>query len=288
MDYGRRFNATMSEAVPERIVHTFSSQERYVLINLAEQILELLGQSSVSRDPLHDIVGISGNELPPEDPVLKRLLPSAYQELQDAAEFRRYTEDSLRNKKREHAYRIREMLLDLDGIASEGIAQANSPEDAEDVLNEDAAEERVFVHGDNEVQMSSLRLAIVGDDCWAWLGGLNDIRLALAVRLDIGGTSMGDLPNDQHRFGSDSMTPNGPTTDSLATNSQSDGDNDQSRRFEVMKESDPMKAVFAVYSWLGWLQEDFLRQLEGEEVSESKVRDQGATSGDHDQPFPHP
>jgi hypothetical protein len=29
-----------------------------------------------------------------------------------------------------------------------------------------------------------------------------------------------------------------------------------------MTESDPMKAVYAVYSWLGWLQEDFLKQME--------------------------
>lgn len=233
----------MSESQPERIVHNFSSQERYVLINLAEQILELLGQSSVSRDPLHDIVGISGNELPPDDPVLKRLLPSAYHELQDAAEFRRYTEDSLRNKKREHAYRIREMLLDEKNEIDEA-SQGN-----------DGDEEIVFVHGDSEVEMSSIRLTITGEDCWAWLSGLNDIRLALAVRLDIGGTSMGDLPNDQHRS-------NGA--------------------HELTKESDPMKAVFAVYSWLGWLQEDFLRQLDGDENID------GGSDQAWGQQFPHP
>lgn len=233
----------MSEESLERIVHTFSSQERYVLINLAEQILELLGHSSVSRDPLHDIVGISGNELPPDDPVLKRLLPSAYRELQDAAEFRRYTEDSLRNKKREHARRIREMLLD-ENYETDAASQENGRD-----------EEEVFIHGDNEVEMSSIRLTITGEDCWAWLGGLNDIRLALAVRLDIGGTSMGDLPNDQHRS-------NGP--------------------FELTKESDPMKAVFAVYSWLGWLQEEFLHQLDSDEASD------GRTEEFPDQQFPSP
>lgn len=215
----------MSESERERVLHTFSSQERYVLINLAEQILELLGQSSVSRDPLHDIVGISGNELPPDDPVLKRLLPSAYQELQDAAEFRRYTEDALRSKKRDHARRIREMLLD-----------------------EDLAD-HVLVHGDQELEISAIRLTIEGEDIWAWLGGLNDIRLALAVRLDISGPAMGDLPNDHHR---------------AMDSNPSNANEENLKRFEVMTESDPMKAVFAVYSWLGWLQEEFLRQIEPE------------------------
>lgn len=287
----------MSESKPERIVHNFSSQERYVLINLAEQILELLGQSSVSRDPLHDIVGISGNELPPDDPVLKRLLPSAYHELQDAAEFRRYTEDSLRSRKREHAFRIREMLLSdsgedgLDGGASE---EDDNAEEGRDVEN-------VFVHGENEVEMSSIRLTITGDDCWAWLSGLNDIRLALAVRLDIGGTSMGDLPNNQHRFDGNSMTGDGVSVDSLATNASSessaaDSEDARNRRFEVMKESDPMKAVFAVYSWLGWLQEEFLHQLDGGETSvdvegrnSRNAGDTGRDSGDDSgHAFPNP
>lgn len=267
----------MSEESQERIVHTFSSQERYVLINLVEQILELLGQSSVSRDPLHDIVGISGNELPPDDPVLKRLLPSAYHELQDAAEFRRYTEDSLRNRKRAHAHRIREMLL------AEGSADAMGG----DVSDE--KEEDVFVHGENEVEMSSIRLTITGEDCWAWLGGLNDVRLALAVRLDIGGTSMGDLPNDQHRFDGNSMPGGGVSVDSVASNASSEGsaadrEDTRNRRFEVMKESDPMKAVFAVYSWLGWLQEELLHQLD----SDQHDSDQHGEDPSEDQPLPTP
>jgi hypothetical protein len=217
----------------EQVRHTFSTQERFVLVNLAEQILELLGQSSVSHDPLHDLVGISGNELPPDDPVLKRLLPSAYQELQDAAEFRRYTEDSLRDKKRAHAYRVREMLLDGD-----------TPE--------------VLIHGENEVESSALKLIIEGEDIWAWLGALNDIRLALAVRLDIGGPTMGDLPNDQHR--ADQKTPKESSSSSSSSNE------DFHRRYELMAESDPMKAVYAVYSWLGWLQENFLRQIDPDEI----------------------
>lgn len=224
----------------ERVRHIFSSQERYVLINLAEQILELLGQSSISHDPLHDIVGISGNELPPDDPVLKRLLPSAYRELQDAAEFRRYTEDALRDRKRSHAHRMREMLLDIDGNYANGPSTSGIDEGM------------IFVHGEHEIELGAINLEIVGEDVWAWLGALNDVRLALAVRLDIGGPTMGDLPNDSHRF------------DAPGGGEASDLQESLRRKYELMTESDPMKAVYAVYNWLGWLQEDFLKQLDPE------------------------
>lgn len=258
---GRRSNATMSDRDDqERVRHIFSSQERYVLINLAEQILELLGQSSISRDPLHDIVGISGNELPPDDPVLKRLLPSAYTELQDAAEFRRYTEDALRDRKRAHAHRIREMLLDAEGrFESRTSGEDKSSEDGIDVG-------MVFVHGEQELQLSALDMEITGEDLWAWLGALNDIRLALAVRLDIGGPTMGDLPNDAHRSHASSGESNSSTINSSDESSSQEAIH---RKYELMTESDPMKAVYAVYSWLGWLQEDFLKQMDsaGDETS---------------------
>ncbi len=218
----------MSEQDPQ-ICHTFSSQERYILINLAEQILELLGSPPEARDPLHDVVGISGSELPPEDPVLKRLLPSAYKEIQDAAEFRRYTEDALREKKRAHAYLIRETLIDDEGLGDE------------------------IVQGDKDIESTSIRISIKSEDAWSWLGGLNDIRLALAVRLEIGGTTMGDLPSDTHR--NDSVT---------GADKASEAQRAIHQKFELMTDSDPMKAVYAVYNWLGWLQEEFIKQMEPE------------------------
>ena len=218
----------MSEQDPI-IRHTFSSQERYILINLAEQILELLGSPPEARDPLHDVVGISGSELPPEDPVLKRLLPSAYKEIQDAAEFRRYTEDALREKKRAHAYLIRETLIDDEGLGEE------------------------IVQGDKDIESTSIRISIKSEDAWSWLGGLNDIRLALAVRLEIGGTTMGDLPTDTHR--NDSVT---------GADKASEAQRAIHQKFELMTDSDPMKAVYAVYNWLGWLQEEFIKQMDPE------------------------
>lgn len=90
----------------EKIGITLSSQEAHVLINLTEQIIELLGEEDGGShlsdghtvDDLMRMVGISTNDAPPIDPVLLRLLPSAYKNAEQSAEFRRYTEHGLREK----------------------------------------------------------------------------------------------------------------------------------------------------------------------------------------------
>ena len=56
-----------------------------------------------------------------------------------------------------------------------------------------------------------------------WLKGINDLRLALSVRLDI--------------------------------------DADSFETFENMPDENPQKAIYAVYFWLGWLQENLLLLL---------------------------
>ena len=71
----------------------------------------------------------------------------------------------------------------------------------------------------------------------AWLGGLNDLRLALAVRLGIG-TEMG-----------------------IGTETATSSPQEQHQKYELMVDSDPMKAVYAVYSWIGWLQQSLLDAL---------------------------
>ena len=67
----------------DKVFAVFTSQEAHVLINLAEQILELLGEDDHVDDEMKEfmnIVGISTNDAPPQDPVLHRLLPDAYAE----------------------------------------------------------------------------------------------------------------------------------------------------------------------------------------------------------------
>ena len=192
----------------EKIIITLSSQEAHVLINLTEQIIELLGEEDGGLhlsdghtvDDLMRMVGISTNDAPPIDSVLLRLLPSAYKDAEQSAEFRRYTEHGLREKKRANAMTIREALIPQD----------------EDWDN------------DSPLDVAHITTVIeVGDEI-SWLAGMNDIRLALAVRLDIG------VEKDAKP---------------------------QHEKYELMVESDPMKAVYAVYAWIGWLQESLLKLL---------------------------
>jgi hypothetical protein len=167
-------------------VAEFSESEREVLINLVEQIIELLGERT--DDPLAAMVGITTHDSPPEDEVLLRLLPNAYADQVDAAEFRRYTESTLRAKKYGHSMSMRITLKSaIDGIIE---------------VDHDGAND--------------------------WLGAMNDIRLALGVRLKVEQTSHEEL--------------------------------------ELLAPDDPMRGVYAVYSWLGWLQESLIVALMDEAI----------------------
>ena len=75
----------------------FAQSEREVLLNLIEQLIELLSErvDHGHEDPLAALVGITSHDSPPEDEVLRRLLPNAYADEVDASEFRRYTESKV-------------------------------------------------------------------------------------------------------------------------------------------------------------------------------------------------
>jgi hypothetical protein len=163
----------------------FSDSEREVLTNLVEQIIELLGERADNHveDPLAAMVGITSHDSPPEDEVLLRLLPNAYADQVDASEFRRYTESTLRAKKYAHSMSMRLGLK----TAVDGIIE----------VDHDGAND--------------------------WLGAMNDIRLALGVRLNVEQNCHEEL--------------------------------------ELLAPDDPMRGVYAVYSWLGWLQESLILAL---------------------------
>lgn len=78
-------------------------QEATVLAALVEQLVSLLGgEPEEPPGGPGDLppIGLSDNTTAPEDPVLARLFPDAYQEDDGAAaEFRRYTEIGLRDGK---------------------------------------------------------------------------------------------------------------------------------------------------------------------------------------------
>jgi hypothetical protein len=204
----------------------FTSQEAHVVLNLTAQLLELLGEGSINADiesdPLFQMMGLGASEQPPEDPVLRRLLPSAYKDEKAASEFRRYTEHGLRENKRAHAHLVYEALTPTDEDWS----------------------------ADQPLDRGSIEVSIPEQDAMAWLGALNDLRLALAVRL---GISKEFEERDQ-------KTQKVPT-DSGGADSHEKAD--LHKKYELMTDSDPMKAVYAVYSWLGWLQQSLLEVLMG-------------------------
>jgi hypothetical protein len=164
--------------------------EAHILINLVEQLLELLGEGDFfhhydASDPLAQLLAMPSEIVTPEDPVLLRLLPNAYADPEAASDFRRYTEPQLRGAKQKNLRIVREELTILVDENHGGVIED---------LNSDI-----------------------------WLKALNDLRIALSVRLEI----------DENSFD----------------------------KFELLPEEDPQKPVYAVYFWLGWLQEYLLGLL---------------------------
>lgn len=146
----------------KRIIATFSALEAMLLRSLASQIVELLESEraqpdTADADPLAQLVGLTGGpSTPPEDPVLQRLLPSAYPDDAEASgDFRRYTEGALRDGKVAGAMGL------IDSLHAAGL-----PED-------DPAPDVVV---DVELDQGQAQ---------AWLKSLTDIRLALATRLGV-------------------------------------------------------------------------------------------------------
>jgi hypothetical protein len=161
---------------------------RHLLADLCRQLADLVAPEDDDSDPLARELGLTGlgsDPVTPEDPVLARLLPDAYRDDPAAAsEFRRYTEADLRLRKREHA---RVVQIDLAASAPAG------------------------------------HVVIDGPRTQAWLGALNDLRLAL-------GTNLG-VEEDLDEFA------------------------------DQLPDDDPRLAMLAVYHWLGLVQDTLVGAL---------------------------
>ncbi|MFD5544622.1 DUF2017 domain-containing protein, partial [Streptomyces sp. NPDC127079] len=115
------------------------------------------------HDPLAELFAEGPSEAP-ADPVLRRLFPDAYgdperlpqspeeaaEQQAHSAEFRRYTENDLRARKRESALAV---IRSLDALAP--------------------------------VEQGGAVLELAPGESREWLGALNDLRLAIGSRLDI-------------------------------------------------------------------------------------------------------
>ena len=135
---------------------TLDPVEASILRSLTVQMLELLGPGDdpdADDDPLARLFATGPSEAP-DDPALARLFPDAYSEGPEAtdysAEFRRFTENDLRTRKRE------------DGLAL--------------VRSLDRAQTD---------RKGRLELRLDAADSKHWLGALNDLRLTLGTRLEV-------------------------------------------------------------------------------------------------------
>lgn len=126
-----------------------------MLANLTRQLIELLSDGEPAThpgaDPLEAMLELDSPRDEPEDPALLRLLPNARPDDEEAAaEFRRFTEGSLRESKIRDA---RSMLGSLGDIGDVGEA-------------------------DLEFELDSAQVR-------SWVRCLTDLRLTLAARLGV-------------------------------------------------------------------------------------------------------
>lgn len=143
-----------------------------ILRSLAVQLLELIGpgdEPAEGADPLAALFAEGPSE-PPTDPALARLFPEAYGdedgELRAAsAEFRRFTENDLRARKRDDALTV---VRTLDALTVDGTGSAV--------------------------------LELTGDECRHWLGALNDLRLTIGTRLEVSDEDEGESGSSLYRL----------------------------------------------------------------------------------------
>ncbi|MFD0368783.1 MULTISPECIES: DUF2017 domain-containing protein [unclassified Streptomyces] len=148
-----------------------------ILRSLAVQLMELIGPGDEpveGEDPLAALFAEGPSE-PPSDPALRRLFPDAYGDDTDelrqaAADFRRYTENDLRARKRDDALSV---VRSLDALASAAAGEGGGV------------------------------LKLTADESRAWLGSLNDLRLTIGTRLEVTDDDQSEglyrLPDDDPR-----------------------------------------------------------------------------------------
>jgi hypothetical protein len=115
-----------------RFTARFDEVERAILISLADQLIAFMtpdDELDPDADPLARMVGLDldARSAAPDDPALARLLPSAYRDdAEAAADFRRFTERSLREAKVSHARTMRHTLERSGEKVALSQADANS------------------------------------------------------------------------------------------------------------------------------------------------------------------
>lgn len=137
------------------------------LISQLTQLLQSHSSTALDPDPLFASLEVGGSEQPPEDPALARLFPDAYDGDDEAAQFRRVTEQGLLNRKLQDAMQVTSALGLGGGV----------PGEAEYI----------------EVDISTATLP-------AWVRTVTALRLAIAARIGL------DTADDHARLITDDET----------------------------------------------------------------------------------
>lgn len=146
----------------------FASEEAGVLKQLVHQLIMLLeshSRTALDPDPLFASLEIGGSDTTPADPALARLLPDAFADAEDAAGYRRVTEQGLINRKLQDALQV---------IADLTVTPLN------------AEEFSVDAGGDPELgDGSPVPVNITPDSFPAWARTVTALRLAMAARIGL-------------------------------------------------------------------------------------------------------
>lgn len=167
-----------------RVVLRVDDVEKGLLTTLLEQLVEFVAPPGEGEeDPLVALVGLDPEARPSDDPALARLFPDAFLDDPEAAG--------------EFRRFTERSLRDLKS------AQAHTALDT--------------------LRRSGEKVTLSADEAGAWLGALNDLRLALGTRLGVTEEGMDELA--------------------------------------ALPDDDPRAAMFHVYDWLTYLQESLVQSL---------------------------
>lgn len=167
--------------------------EAALLGALTGQLIDLLRShsgSALDPDPLFASLEVGGSDTLPDDPALARLFPDAYQEEDEASEFRRVTEQGLLNRKLQDALLVTEALGVHDPFLFTAEVQLRAESDTDSGSGKDA--------GSGEDTDATTDVTISATTLPAWARTLTALRLAIAARIGL------DDESDHDRLAGDS------------------------------------------------------------------------------------
>lgn len=134
----------------------FDRDEAQLLEQLTSQLIALLqshSSTALDPDPLFASLEVGGSDELPIDPALARLFPDAFEDVREASQFRKVTEQGLVNRKLQDALDVTSAL----GLGADGDLEASA-------------------HVEADITESTMP---------AWVRTLTALRLAIAARLGI-------------------------------------------------------------------------------------------------------